>query len=289
MKILIIGKNGQLGREFVRWLSGGVDGWLNGKRVEVESVGSKECNITNLNQVLEVFGKAKPDIVINCAAYNLVDKAETDYISALKVNAIGTKNLAFACKKHKAHLIHYSTDYVFDGEKQGLYTEDDEPNPINQYGKSKLVGEILLKEETDDYLIFRVSWVYGEGKNNFIHKLLQWAKTQNYLKIACDEFSIPTSTGTIVEATAKAINVGLKGLFHLTNSGYTSRFEWAREVLKLRGINKFVYPVSKDTFNLPAKRPGFSAMSNERLEKELNMQIPLWNIELQKNLINLRN
>ena len=284
MKYLIVGKNGQLGKEFIKWLSSGLVRSLSGEKVEWESVGSKECDISNLSQVLNVFESIKPDVVINCAAYNFVDKAEVDYVNAFKVNAIGARNLAFACNKYNAFLIHYGTDYVFNGEKEGLYTEKDEPNPINQYGKSKLAGEILLKEETDDYLIFRVSWVYGEGKNNFIYKLLEWAKTQEYLKIAYDEFSTPTSTVTIVDITLRALQSGLKGLFHLTNSGYASRYEWAKEILNAKKIDKFIYPVSKEIFNLPAKRPGFSAMSNERISRELSIEISSWQWELRKFL-----
>ena len=284
MKYLIVGKNGQLGREFIKWLSGGLVRSLSGEKVEWKSVGSKECDISNLSQVLNVFESVKPDVVINCAAYNFVDKAEVDYVNAFKVNAIGARNLAFACNKYNAFLIHYGTDYVFDGKKEGLYIEDDEPNPLNQYGKSKLAGEILLKEETDDYLIFRVSWVYGEGRNNFIYKLLQWVKNQEYLKIAYDEFSVPTSTRTITDITFKALNSGLKGQFHLTNSGYASRYEWAKEILRTKKIDKLIYPISKEIFNLPAKRPDFSAMSNERIARELSIEISSWQWELRNFL-----
>ncbi len=284
MKYLIVGENGQLGREFIKWLSGGLAKSLSGEKVEWESVGSKECDISNLSQALNVFESVKPDVVINCAAYNFVDKAEVDYVNAFKVNAIGARNLAFACNKYNAFLIHYSTDYVFDGKKEGLYTEDDEPNPINQYGKSKLAGEILLKEETDDYLILRVSWVYGEGRNNFIYKLLQWVKNQEYLKIAYDEFSVPTSTRTITDITFKALNSGLKGQFHLTNSGYASRYEWAKEILSAKKIDKFIYPVSKEMFNLPVKRPDFSAMSNRKISEALGREISSWEWGLRKFL-----
>ena len=281
MKILIIGKNGQLGKEFTKRLGEKGAEWLINKKINCESVGRAECDVASTGQVLELFENVKPDIVINCAAYNFVDRAETDeYINAYRVNAVGVKNIAYACKKHKVFLVHYSTDYVFDGEKEGLYTEKDEPNPINQYGKSKLAGEIMLKEETEDYLIFRVSWVYGEGKSNFIYKLLEWAKTQKYLKIAYDEFSTPTSTATIVDITLRALQSGLKGLFHLTNSGYASRYEWAKEILNAKKIDKFIYPVSKEIFNLPAKRPGFSAMSNESVARELGVNIREWDSEV---------
>ena len=283
MKYLIIGKNGQLGREFLRVLGGDSAGV--GAGVSVSSVGREECDITDLNQILNLFEAIKPDIVINCAAYNQVDKAEEDYIEAFKVNSIGIRNIAFASKKYNSFLVHYSSDYVFDGKKEnGLYTEEDIPNPLNEYGKSKLMGEQLLKEEIERYLIFRVSWVYGEGKQNFIYKLMQWAKNSEYLKIAYDEISVPTSTRTIADTTLKAIENGLTGLYHLTNSGYASRYEWAKEILKIKNIDKFIKPVSSDIFELPAKRPKFSAMSNEKIKSLLDIDIKSWDEELKEIL-----
>lgn len=283
MKYLIFGAKGQLGREFVKWLNGGLVRSLNGRFVEWIAVGREECDISDLNQVLELFESIKPDVVINCAAYNLVDKAEEDYVSAVKVNSVGVRNLAFACNRYRAFLVHYSTDYVFDGKKEnGLYIEDDKPNPLNEYGKSKLIGEKFIKEEIDNFLILRVSWVYGEGKQNFIHKLLKWAENSDYLKISYDEVSVPTSTRTIASITLKALKEGLEGLYHLTNSGYASRYEWAKKVFRIKRINKFIYPVSSEIFNLPAKRPKFSAMSNRKLSKKLNIEIPGWEEELER-------
>ncbi|TCK04462.1 dTDP-4-dehydrorhamnose reductase [Phorcysia thermohydrogeniphila] len=278
MRYLVIGKNGQLGKEFLRKLSEKVN-------VEVIAVGREECDISNLEQVLSLFSTTKPDVAINCAAYNFVDKAEEDYVTAIKVNSLGIRNLAFASKKYKSFLVHYSTDYVFDGMKRnGLYTEEDTPNPLNEYGKSKLLGEKLLKEETDNFLLFRVSWVYGDGKQNFIYKLLTWAKDREYLMISNNEVSVPTSTKTIVEMTLKALDADLKGLYHLTNSGYASRYEWAKKVLQVKGIRKVIYPVSSEVFNLPAKRPEFSAMSNSKLAKTLDVEIPWWEYELERFL-----
>ncbi|WP_457623689.1 dTDP-4-dehydrorhamnose reductase, partial [Persephonella sp.] len=249
------------------------------------ALGHEECDISDLNRVLEIFENVKPDIVINCAAYNQVDKAEEDFATTVKVNSLGVRNLAFACKKFDAFLVHYSTDYVFDGKKEdGLYTEEDIPNPLNDYGKSKLLGEIFLNEETESYLIFRVSWVYGEGKQNFIYKLMHWAENNEYLKVAYDEISVPTSTRTIVEVTLKALDSGLTGLYHLINSGYASRYEWAKKVFEIKGINKFIKPVSSDFFNLPAKRPKFSAMDNSKISRELSLEIPKWDEELFKFL-----
>jgi len=276
MKILITGAKGQLGQEFVKKLQRENKKFL--------ALPRDKLDISNLKQVLQVFEEYKPDVVINCSAYNLVDRAEEEKEIAYKTNAIGPKNLAFACQEYNTFLIHYSTDYVFDGKKETLYTEEDIPNPLSEYAKSKYLGEIFLKEETDRYLIFRVSWVYGEGKQNFIYKLLQWAQAQDYLKIACDEFSIPTSTRTIVEITLKAINAGLTGLYHLVNSDYASRYEWAKEVFRIKGIKKFIYPAYQADFNLPAKRPRFSAMSNEKICKNLGIKIKNWKEELREVL-----
>ncbi|WP_029522927.1 dTDP-4-dehydrorhamnose reductase [Persephonella sp. KM09-Lau-8] len=274
MKYLILGKNGQLGNAFVKYLAN--------QKKNFSALSHEECDISDLNIVLKVLEDYKPDIVINCAAYNLVDKAESEYWNAYKTNALGVKNLAYACKEYNSYLITYSTDYVFDGTKEnGLYTEEDIPNPLNEYGKSKLTGENWLMEENPEkYLIFRTSWVYGEGKQNFIYKLMQWTKNNDYLKIAYDEISVPTSTRTIVNVSLKAIDKGLTGLFHLTNTEYASRYEWAKKIFEIKRIKKFIYPVSKDIFNLPAKRPKFSAMDNQKISSMLDTNIPTWYEEL---------
>jgi len=276
MRLLITGAKGQLGREFVKTLEN--------THHQVYAFSREELDVTDFQKVYSTIKEIKPDVVINCSAYNLVDKAEEEFEKALQVNAIGVSNLAIACRETKAFLIHYSTDYVFDGKKEGLYTEEDQPNPLSKYALSKYLGELKVKAFLENYLIFRVSWVYGEGKQNFLYKLTEWAKTQEYLRIACDEFSVPTSTRTIVEVTLKAIDKGLTGLYHLVNSGYTSRFEWAREFLRLKGIKKFIYPAYQQDFNLPAKRPRFSAMSNDKICKELGIEIREWREEMKSFL-----
>jgi len=276
LKFLVIGKNGQLGKEFVKNLTD--------DKKDFVALGHKELDITNLSSVLEVVNNIKPSVIINCSAYNLVDNAEQDYPTAMKVNALGVRNLGFGAKKVGAKVVHYGTDYVFDGKKEGLYTEDDQPNPLNEYGKSKYLGELFLKEELENHLLFRVSWVYGEGKQNFIYKLQQWAKNNDYLKIAYDEISVPTSTKTIVEVTFRALENDLKGLFHLTNSGYASRYEWAKEIFNILNINKFIYPVSSEIFNLPAKRPKFSAMDNSKISKILGLEMKMWYEALRESL-----
>ena len=267
-KVLITGASGQLGKEFVKVLSS--------KGIDFVALERKDLDITNFEKVYKTLKEIKPSIVINCSAYTQVDLAEKEIFQAFSTNAIGPYNLAITCREINAKLIHYSTDYVFDGTKKGLYTEEDSPNPLNQYARSKLLGEELVKQVLEDYLILRVSWVYGEGRQNFIYKLLQWAREREVLQIAFNEVSVPTYTGFIVEKTLKALEKGLTGLYHLVPRGYASRYEWAKLALKLFGINKILIPVQKEIFNLPAKRPDFSAMSCEKIEKALGEEFEEW-------------
>ena len=270
MRYLILGAGGQLGREFAERLGD--------RAVALER---QRCDISDLSALSSVFESLKPRVVVNCAAYNRVDDAEKEFHAAYRVNALGVRNLAFLCRKHGAFLVHYSTDYVFDGQKEGLYTEDDAPNPINQYGRSKLTGEMWLREELEKHLIFRVSWVYGRGRQNFIHKLLEWSKRFGVLRVSCDEVSVPTSARFIVDATLKAVEAGLSGTYHLVCRGYASRYEWARRLFGLLGVEKLVLPVPAETFQLPAKRPRFSAMSPELFATTLGVEPPPWEEELE--------
>jgi len=268
MKYLILGKNGQLGKAFLNAL----------QNEDILGLDKEDCDISDFDRLKEIFDSYRPDIVLNCSAYNFVDKAETDFPSAYKTNAYGVKNLAYLCKQYNAYFITYSTDYVFDGTKEGLYKEEDTPNPINEYGKSKLSGEIwTLEEGLEKCLIFRTSWVYGDGTQNFVYKLLNWAKNNDILKIAIDEFSVPTPTDFLVEKTLKAIDKNLSGLYHLVPNGYASRYEWAKLILKVYGIKKIIIPVSKEVFNLPARRPDFSALDSSKIQKDLNENFEEWN------------
>jgi len=277
MRYLISGKNGQLARAFIKAF----------ERNSIDFIAPDEAklDITREAVVAEAVASYKPDVVINCAAYNLVDQAEEEHEKALAVNALGAKHLAQAAARHKAILVHFGSDYVFDGMKEsGLYTEEDQVNPLNAYGRSKLFGEEMVRNACDNVLIFRQSWVYGDGKQNFIYKLAEWASKNEYLKIACDEFSVPTYTNTIVDITLPSLDAGMRGLFHLTNSGFCSRYEWATVIAKSLGLKKFIRPVSMDHFHLPARRPKFSSMSNTRLSCELDVSIPSWEASVESFL-----
>jgi dTDP-4-dehydrorhamnose reductase len=269
VKVLITGANGQLATEFQTYLE---------KREPRQAValGREQLDVSDSRMVSEALAYYKPDMVLNCSAYNEVDKAETDYNAAYQVNASGVKNLAAACKNNNALLVHYSTDYVFNGTKEGFYTEDDSTGPINKYGESKLAGEEMLVTEADNFLLFRVSWVFGPGPQNFFYKLSEWAGRNNVLKIVSDQVSVPTGTEDIVITTMRAVKEGVRGLFHLTNSGYASRYEVARYYAEKCGFRNLILPVSSDFFPAAARRPYFTAMSNVKISGALSCGIPDW-------------
>ncbi|MGC9257704.1 dTDP-4-dehydrorhamnose reductase [Desulfurella sp.] len=266
--ILIFGGNGQLAKAFKFWFEK--------ENKKFISLDRKQCDVTDYLQLKNVFETFRPRIVINASAYNLVDECEVNYFEGFKVNAFSVAHMTDLSKKFGSFFVHYSTDYVFDGSKCGLYCENDKPNPLNEYGKSKLLGEKFLLESQSECLILRTSWVYGNSKNNFISKLMGWCKNNEYLKIAYNEFSVPTSAYDIAYYSLIAINKGLSGIYHLVNSGFCSRFEWAKLTLSLLGINKFLYPVDRSIFNLKANRPFFSTMSNELFCRNLNVETRDW-------------
>lgn len=273
MKFLIFGDKGQLGSCFKEIFEK--------NRTRFYGVDIDHCDISDIEQVRIYVKSEKPTVILNCAAYNLVDDAEINNAPAYSANKIGTKNIALVAKEFGAFFVHYSTDYVFDGTKGKLYVESDKENPVNEYGRSKLEGEIAIKEVLDDYLIFRLSWVYGNGKQNFIHKFTEWASNSAELNISNDEYSIPTSVDLVAQSTLKALELRLSGLFHLTASGSASRFDWAKEIANLYKLEVSINPVSINTFNLPAKRPLNSSMSNELLSTYIG-KFPNWKEDLAR-------
>jgi dTDP-4-dehydrorhamnose reductase len=269
VKYLLTGREGQLARAFIQRFEE--------RAIDYLAPQEQVLDIANAAVVRQCVSEYRPDVIINCAAYNLVDLAEKEKDKALTINARGPRVLASAAREYQARLVHFGSDYVFDGLKEdGLYCEQDPPAPLNQYGKSKLLGEQNVQKECQEHLVFRLSWVFGKGKQNFISKLLQWSQTQEFLRIAYDEFSVPTSVDTVVDVTLSALDQGLVGLYHVTNGGYCSRYEWARFVLDTLAVTKFVRPVSMDIYHLPATRPKFSAMNHAQIARLLGVTIPTW-------------
>ncbi len=267
---LLAGAGGQLAREFERAIL------PQGQRIV--SPLENYFNITDKKQVEDIVKEARPDIILNCAAYNLVDTAEENASIAFAVNSTAVENLAVLCKKRGIFLVHYSSDYVFDGEKKNLYAEDDIPHPLNVYGESKLRGEeaILREMLPENFLILRLSWLFGSGKQNFLYKLLEWSKQNSVLKIAQDEMSAPTYTEDVVRYTLLSLEKGLHGLYHLSNSDYCSRYEFAKYFAEKMQLKNTIQPAMLSDFSLKAKRPSFSAMSNQKISKALNTVIPHW-------------
>ena len=269
MKIFIAGSQGQLGEEIVRQaLSRGIESF---------PYSHQELDITQFELVRGIISDLKPDVIINCAAYNNVDGAESESRVAYTVNCEGIRNLAICAKLYGAYLIHYSTDYVFDGKKTSPYLKTDTPNPINIYGKSKLEGEKAVQEIFDNFLILRVSWVFGQNpKASFPLKLLSWSKNSKTLKMVSDQTSSPTSVVDIANVTFELLKEKVNGLHHFSNSGYCSRYEQARFILNRIGWAGKLTPVPSSEFPAPAQRPTFSALDNSEISTLIGKPIPTW-------------
>ena len=267
MRVFITGSKGQLGGAFVKRFA--ENGW------DYAAADVDTLDITDPDAVMDAVMAYRPGLIVNCSAYSLVDKAEAEKEKAFAVNARGPRHLAFAARRLEATFLQFSTDYVFDGAKAAPYTEGDKPNPLNVYGLSKLKGEEYARQAGDS-LIFRLSWLFGRGRQNFIHKLLEWAKKPGPLRISADEVSSPTCAEEVVTVTMEALKSGLRGTWHLANTGCCSRYDWAKLILKERGIEKELLPARMADFGLPARRPGYSALSNAALAGELGIKIPAW-------------
>jgi dTDP-4-dehydrorhamnose reductase len=274
---LILGANGQLGKQFKKELAAG------GERVIAPE--EWDCDITSFEKLAQYIESEAPTVIINCAAYNAVDQAEQQSDTAYLINSKSVEHIAKLCKQLGIFLVHYSSDYVFDGKKNNLYNENDVPNPLNVYGKSKLAGEEAVQRHGGSYLLFRTSWVFGSGTQNFIYKMNQWAEKNPVLKLSCDEVSVPTSTLDLVSLSLLSLKKGLKGLYHLTSSDYASRYEWGRYVVRLVSPQTIIIPVPMSTFSSAAQRPLFSAMSNTALERDLGIKIHNWQTAVEKFLM----
>jgi len=252
VKILLIGKNGLLGSEFDKIIE-------NNKL----SLSRNELDITKLKETLEIVRKYKPDIIINCSAISNVDYCEENIEQAILVNTIGVENLLISAIETKALLVHFSTDYVFDGNKNTPYTIYDIPNPINIYGISKLLSEkIILNSGYENYLIIRTSWLFGKGRSSFITKILSLLN-QDVIYMT-GQISNPTYSKDLAKRVMKMINENYRGIFHLTGSLSVSRYELAKFVLE-----KFNYKgkiILVNDFPSKAKRPKYSSLDNYPLE-----------------------
>ena len=283
MRIVLFGKNGQLGWEFERILP------ILG---EVVALGRNEVDVSDLQNVKDTLKELKPNVVINASAYTEVDLAETDVERAMKINALAPAVMAEAARKNGAVFIHYSTDYVFDGTNNVPYTELDPTNPLNTYGKSKLAGEGNIRQVGEAYLILRTSWVYSLRGNSFVNKVLGWARRHEALKIVNDQISNPTWARMLAGITSLLLsqnNTNLleivrekRGAYHVAGSGYTSRYEWAKQILAndpnlSEQVVRNLRPARSEDFPTSALRPLFSALDCTRFEDTFGLKLPNWN------------
>ena len=254
MKILITGAYGMLGSDLREVL----------KNHELIATGSKDLDITDEDKVIDFITENSPEIVINAAAYTAVDDCETNYDHAYAVNATGPKNLAVACSKLDIPLIHISTDYVFDGSKRTPLVEDDKIGPQSAYGKTKLEGERFIQANTDKYFILRTAWLYGIHGGNFVQTMLNLSQEHDEITVVNDQIGSPTFSYDLAMAISNLFDSEKYGIYHLTNDGECSWYDFARDIFELSKIDVKVIPVSTEEFPRPAPRPHYSVLSNEK-------------------------
>jgi len=247
------------------------------KEHDVTGLSHQELDVTDEQDVKNCIGFVKPDVVIHAAAYTDVDGCESNRELAFLVNADGAKNVALACKKTSSVMVYISTDYVFGGTKSVPYKEEDETCPLNGYGESKLAGENYVKSILDKYYIVRTSWLFGKNGKNFIETILRLAKEKNELRVVNDQIGSPTYTFDL----AKAINVLVTkpsfGYYHISNQGSCSWYDFAREILRLSGLNDVkVIPVSTEEIKRPANRPKYSVLNCQKFMDEFGYNLRNW-------------
>lgn len=283
MKILLLGKYGQLGWELNRSLQ--VLG-------EVVALDYPEVNLLDAKSICETVKQVQPEVIYNATAYTAVDKAESEPELAKAINGTGPGILAEEARKINAVLIHYSTDYIFDGIKGEPYIETDIPNPLNVYGASKLAGEDAIQAAGGAYLILRTAWVYSMRRDSFVTKVLQWARQNETLRVVDDQISNPTWARMLAEMAAQISARGNNyilertGLYHLAGNGYASRLDWARKILEFdprqeEQVCKEILPALTSAFPTPAERPLFSVLNCDKFFRTFNLRLPDWENALQ--------
>jgi len=281
-RIAIIGATGQLGSDLVRILSAN-------EHYEVVPLDHTQIEVADEASVRRALVRKSFDVVINTAAFHKVESCEEDPERAFHVNALGTLHVARACAESGAKCVYISTDYVFGGEKEEPYTEEDCPHPINVYGSSKLAGEHLVQQTAPDALILRIASVFGQAGarskgGNFIEAILAKARAGEALRVVNDQWMSPTYTRDVAHLLDKLLEIGASGIFHATNQGKTTWYTFAREALKLVGLDVPVEPISAASFPSKARRPRNSALKSVRLEQKLGRGMRPWQEALRDYL-----
>lgn len=268
MKVLLTGANGQLGFDVIKRLQL--------ENIECQGIDREDVDITNDREVKSFVENYSPDVVVHCAAYTAVDKAEEEKELCYRVNALGTRYIAEACKRIGAKMVYISTDYVFDGKLDRPYEVTDIPNPINYYGQTKYEGELEVRKILDKYFIVRISWVFGAHGNNFVKTMLKLGKERDEISVVSDQIGSPTYTVDIAKLIVEIIKTEKYGIYHATNEGYCSWYELAKEVFNLAGMEVKVNPILAQDFKTIAKRPFNSRLSKVSLSEAGLKLLPFW-------------
>ncbi|QGQ98467.1 dTDP-4-dehydrorhamnose reductase [Paenibacillus psychroresistens] len=279
MKILITGANGQLGRDLVEII---------GLEHDVIGFGREELDICDLEQCRSVINKEMPNLIIHAAAYTAVDLAESEEDLAFRINAFGTRNVTMAAEEINAKLCYVSTDYVFDGRSESSYKEYDNTNPQSIYGKSKHAGELLVQSLSNHYFIVRTSWVYGQYGNNFVKTMLKLGKEKPNLKVVDDQIGSPTYTIDLCQFILELIASEKYGIYHASNSGSCSWFDFAKAIFSETDYVTKVEPCTTDEFPRPAPRPRHSVMDHQAIRSNNFTDLRPWREALKEFLISIK-
>jgi dTDP-4-dehydrorhamnose reductase len=280
MRVLVTGVGGQLGYDVVKRLQE--------NNIECLGTDRNALDITNKVQTKEVITSYKPDVVVHCAAYTAVDKAEDERELCYNVNVLGTRYVAEACNEIDSRLVYISTDYVFDGEGDKPFEVTDKPNPINYYGKTKYEGELEVKKNLDKHFIIRISWVFGSNGNNFVKTMLRLGKERDEISVVADQIGSPTYTYDLSRLIAEMIRTKKYGIYHATNEGFCSWYEFASEIFEQAGVDVKVNPIKTEDYPTKAKRPINSRMSTQKLEDARLERLSKWQDALKHYLVFLQ-
>ena len=274
--IIVTGAAGQLGGDVCRTLKE--------KSISYKGIDRDDVDITSEEDVKEFFEKTNFDVMIHCAAYTAVDKAEEEKELCYAVNAKGTENLAKICREKNAAIIYISTDYVFSGEGERPFEADDEKAPLSVYGKSKYEGERAVMSLCEKYFIVRTSWVFGEQDRNFIATMLRLSQTKDEINVVCDQIGSPTYSADLALLLTEMAQTEKYGIYHGTNEGFCSWYELAKKVFDYKKISVRVNPVTSEEYITPARRPKNSRLSKEELTKNGFSLLPPWEDAVKRYL-----
>lgn len=271
MKVLVTGSNGQLGYEIIKLLEE--------KKIDHLGTNRNSLNISDKDEVKKVIKDYNPDVIIHCAAYTSVDKAEDERKLCYATNVLGTKYISEVCKEIDAKLIYFSTDYVFDGGGDRPFEVTDIPNPINYYGQTKYEGELEVQKFVKKYFIIRISWVFGSKGNNFVKTMLRLGKEKDEISVVFDQVGSPTYTYDLAKLLLEIIKTDKFGIYHVTNDGYCSWYEFASEIFRQANIEIKLNPIKTEDYPMRAKRP-----KNSRLSKTNFTTLENWKFALNHYL-----